>query len=1008
MHELGARLDLSRSGAVVLGGFGLTALLLFPLGYRIYPFFHTILNTGLFLVAGVLALLLWDMGTRIDRPLLKPLAISFAVSCLFQFLHAVVEVEWFGALAPITSAQSRLRPATWPPAAYILPIGIAAALWGARAQLTAPRLGLALLACGALLLPAFFWLPRYTLPVWLGVTRPTLLLVPVLWALVGWGCWRRRAADRLLPSLTLMAGVLAGAHVLMVYSSETADTPAMAAHLIIVAAYLTLLFTMMRQAATDTLERSRAEHALEQLNLILEQRVSERTAELEQANLSLQRQISVRLLAEAALRASHERARAIFDSALDGIVTLDSEGCISEFNPAAEGIFQQRSEAVVGRELGGVILPAGARGERWRAVARYLATGEAPAAGRRLEIGGARADGSAIDLELSLNRMPGPGAPVFAGFVRDITERKQAELKLETQLSRLDLLNSITRAIGERLDLKSILQVVVRNLEDNLQIDFCCICLYDASAGQLTVTCVGVRSAELALELAMTEQAVIGIEQNGLGRCVQGHMVYEPDIGKLPFPFPQRLARGKLGALVIAPLLVEGSVFGVLVAARAALASFSSGDCEFLRQLSEHVALAAHQAQLHAALQQSYDELRRTQQIVLQQERLRALGQMASGIAHDINNAISPVALYTESLLETEPGLSPRARSYLETIQRAIDDVAQTVARMREFYRQQEPQMRLAPVRLNRLVEQVLGLTRVRWQDMPQRHGAMIELATALAPELPLVMGVESEIREALINLVFNAVDAMPEGGRLTLRTRAVAALGVPDARLPGRVCVEVADTGIGMDEDTRRRCLEPFFTTKGERGTGLGLAMVYGVAQRHKAEIEIESWQGAGSVLRLLFPAARPVEPLSAPATLAYSLPPRLRLLVIDDDPVLLKSLRNILETDGHLVTTANAGQQGIDAFDAAHASGLPFAAVVTDLGMPYVDGRQVALAIKRCSPATPVILLTGWGTQLLEDGTVPAHVDHVLSKPPKLRELRAALAGYGGAPPAAAAEPA
>ncbi|MDC8760421.1 ATP-binding protein [Janthinobacterium fluminis] len=863
--EAGGRLNLPRSSAVVLLSFGLTALLLFLIGYRVYPFLHTILNTGVFLASGVLALLLWDMGAGAGRPLLQPLAISFAISSGFQFVHAIVEVEWFGALEAIALSQPWLRPATWPPAAYILPIGILCALWLPPAWLRAPRLGLVLLLLGAALMPPSIWLPKYTVPVWSGVTRPTLLFVPLLWALVGWGCWRRRGADRLLSSLGLMAVVLVGAHTAMLYSRTTADTPALAAHLIIVAAYLTLLFSLMRHAATDMLERSRAERELAQLNLILEQRVSERTAQLEQANASLQAQIDVRL---------------------------------------------------------------------------------------------------------------------------------QAERKLETQLSRLDLLNRITRAIGERLDLKSILQVVVRTLEDNLQIDFCCICLYDVQAGQLSVSCVGVGSAGLALQLAMAEDAVIDVDENGLARCVKGELVYEPDIGAVASPFPQRLAGGGLRALVMAPLLVESTVFGVLVTARRASASFRSGDCEFLRQLSEHVALAAHQARLHAALRQSYDELRRTQQIVLQQERLRALGQMASGIAHDINNAISPVALYTESLLETETALSARARTYLETIQRAIEDVAQTVARMREFYRQQEPQMRLAPVQLNMLVEQVLGLTRARWLDMPQQSGVVIELVTALAPELPAVMGVDSEIREALINLVFNAVDAMPEGGVLTLRTRSIAA--GEGGRAGARVCIEVADTGIGMDEDTRRRCLEPFFTTKGERGTGLGLAMVYGVAQRHNADIEIDSWQGAGSVLRLLFVPARQAEAAAVAPALAYALPPRLRLLVIDDDPVLLRSLRNILETDGHAVTSVHGGADGIAAFELAQAGATPFAAVITDLGMPYVDGRQVAAAVKRCAPAAPVILLTGWGVQLLEDDDIPAHVDYVLSKPPKLRELRAALAGF------------
>jgi len=510
----------------------------------------------------------------------------------------------------------------------------------------------------------------------------------------------------------------------------------------------------------------------------------------------------------------------------------------------------------------------------------------------------------------------------------------------------------------------------------------------------LTVTSVGVRSAELAMELTMTEQARIAIDQNGLARCLRGHLVYEPDIRQVPFPFPQRLARGKLGSLVAAPLLVESKVFGVLVAARRQAHSFSSGDCEFLQQLSEQVALAAHQAQLYSALQQAYDDLRQTQQAVMQQERLRALGQMASGIAHDINNAISPVALYTESLLEREANLSDRARDYLTTIQRAIEDVAQTVARMREFYRQREPQLALTPIDLNRMVQQVIDLTRARWSDVPQERGIVIRLQTALASDLPSVRGVEAEIRDALTNLVFNAVDAMPEGGVLTLRTRAVAAQeqqnGGASAAL---VHVEVCDTGMGMDHETRRRCLEPFFTTKGERGTGLGLAMVYGMVQRHSAAIEVDSEPGQGTTARLIFPVSAPVVTSIVRPSAATLAGQRLRLLIVDDDPLLIKSLRDTLESDGHLITVADGGQAGIDAFAAAQRRGEPFSVVITDLGMPYVDGRTVAASVKTASPLTPVILLTGWGQRLTAEHDVPPHVDRMLNKPPKLQELRATL---------------
>ncbi|HEV8331882.1 MAG TPA: ATP-binding protein [Steroidobacteraceae bacterium] len=564
-----------------------------------------------------------------------------------------------------------------------------------------------------------------------------------------------------------------------------------------------------------------------------------------------------------------------------------------------------------------------------------------------------------------------------------LQERETAQRKLQSQVARLDLLQRATRAIGERQDLDSIFHVVVRSLEDNLPIEFACICTFEATQRRLTVASVGPKGAKRSAKLQLSSRTVLPIEHNGLSRCVNGVLVYEPDTRKVEFPVPQRFAEAGLHALVAAPLLVESHVFGVLLAARDEADSFSSGDCEFLRQLSEHVALAAHQVELYTKLQQAYEDLRESQDTILQQERLRALGQMASGIAHDINNAISPVTLYTDALLEQETQMSAHSRDYLRIIRRAIDDVGQTVARMREFYRQRERPSDLAPLELNPLVNQVLALTSARWRDLPQERGIVIDVRTVLASGLPRILGTESDIRDALTNLIFNAVDAMPEGGTLTLRTR----------QAPQSVDLEVRDTGSGMDEETRRRCFEPFFTTKGERGTGMGLAMVYGMAQRHDAQLEIDSALGVGTTVRVQFrpaPSAAtvPAKPIATRPTRS------LQLLVVDDDPLVSQSLLHVLSHEGHAVTTADGGQAGIDAFSAALTEGRTFDVVMTDLGMPYVDGRSVAAAVKALSPPTPVLLLTGWGQRLSTEQTVPEHVDRLLSKPPKLVELLAALA--------------
>jgi CheY-like chemotaxis protein len=229
----------------------------------------------------------------------------------------------------------------------------------------------------------------------------------------------------------------------------------------------------------------------------------------------------------------------------------------------------------------------------------------------------------------------------------------------------------------------------------------------------------------------------------------------------------------------------------------------------------------------------------------------------------------------------------------------------------------------------------------------------------------------------------------MQEGGKIVLRTSKHRTGTAQE-----QVQIEVIDNGVGMDEETRRRCLEPFFTTKGERGTGLGLAMVYGVIRRHNAEIEIDSEPGRGTTFRMRFGLAKASE--SASSSVADEKVRKLRLLVVDDDPLIINSLHDALASQGHTVVTANGGQEAIKTFQEAAERNEGFAAVITDLGMPHVDGCRVASAVKTVSPETPVILLTGWGQKLLAEGTVPANVDHVISKPPRLRDLNQALARF------------
>ncbi|HUC85161.1 MAG TPA: ATP-binding protein, partial [Candidatus Acidoferrales bacterium] len=391
-------------------------------------------------------------------------------------------------------------------------------------------------------------------------------------------------------------------------------------------------------------------------------------------------------------------------------------------------------------------------------------------------------------------------------------------------------------------------------------------------------------------------------------------------------------------------------------------------------------------------LQKAYDELRQTQETVVRQERLRALGQMASGVAHDVNNALTPVVAYSEILLDSQPDLPETVRRYLQIIKQSGEDIGQIVARMREFYRRRSGSEALDEVDINQTIRDVIELTRPRWRDISQREGISIQFQQQLAPDLPHLLSDSTELREALINLVFNAVDALPRGGTITFVTRST------DLKTDGleqrQVQIEVKDNGIGMDEKTRQRCLEPFFSTKSLRGgTGLGLAMVYGMMQRHDGAIEVESAPGKGTCMRLTFPVRQ--KPAAAPQEPETETRPDrcLRVLCVDDEEMVRQLLNDCLTQFNHKVTTVADGQEALKLLRSARQGPEPFQIVITDLGMPNMDGHQLARTIRAEMPKLPIVMMTGWGAMMKEDGESAPEVDALVGKPPQLQELNSLL---------------
>jgi signal transduction histidine kinase len=394
-----------------------------------------------------------------------------------------------------------------------------------------------------------------------------------------------------------------------------------------------------------------------------------------------------------------------------------------------------------------------------------------------------------------------------------------------------------------------------------------------------------------------------------------------------------------------------------------------------LRIQEQNASLEQNVRERTIALERALEELRTTQKQIIQQERLAALGTMAGGIAHDFNNALSIILGYGELLLrDAEEGLTRDVlESSVKMIITAAEDGANIVHRLHEFHRPGDTGELRVPVDLNSLVEQAITLTRPRWHTQSLAAGHPITITTDLTP-IPTILGDAAELREAFANLIFNAVDAMRDtGGTIAIRTRV-------DEKT---VTLQIADTGAGMSEEVRARCLEPFFTTKGDRGTGLGLAMVFGILQRHSGTIDIASTVGQGTTFTLQFPAESVTSAAQTAGAVTAGRP--LHVLLVEDQPVLCDLLSQYLAKDCHTVDVANDGKAALEKY----APGK-YDVVITDQAMPHMNGVQLATQLKQMNPLQPIVLLTGVGETDVDRTDA---IDVFVRKPVSLAALRQAL---------------
>jgi signal transduction histidine kinase/CheY-like chemotaxis protein len=391
----------------------------------------------------------------------------------------------------------------------------------------------------------------------------------------------------------------------------------------------------------------------------------------------------------------------------------------------------------------------------------------------------------------------------------------------------------------------------------------------------------------------------------------------------------------------------------------------------------------AEQAQRHVEeLSRYIAEQERIREQFSQLEKLSALGELASGVAHDFNNTLAGILGRAQLMMRTDD--PENLRRGLEIIVKAAEDGAKTVRRIQDFARQRKDQD-FAPVAVDQLLLDVSEITRPRWNGVAQAASVHIDLDLQNHCNAQ-VLGEGSELREVLVNMVFNAVDAMPQGGRLTLRAEQSGT---------GSVEICVSDTGIGMSTEVRSRIFDPFFTTKGKAGMGLGLAVSYGIIRRHEGVVSVESEVGRGTTFRIKLPLAlegvsqiQPEGELNDAASVPVAesgasdapAPARepIKILVVDDEEYVRELLNDILVCEGYKISTAQSGHEALQLFQA-----MKFDAVFTDVGMPGMSGWELAHAIRGLDEVTPLAVITGWGEAVGSNAQKEAQVDWIITKP-------------------------
>lgn len=548
--------------------------------------------------------------------------------------------------------------------------------------------------------------------------------------------------------------------------------------------------------------------------------------------------------------------------------------------------------------------------------------------------------------------------------------------------TRLEAVNEIARAVSSTLELSRLDRAIVSQIARVVPGERYAVLRYDHAKRLTHRTVVLDATTDLAHEGdGLAWRFEDGIDPESL---TAHHAETLPRLSDAANVAEVREVAHGLASMVMVPIALDGVVAASIVAASAREGGFTTEQIRRLEMVSYHVAVALKNAELFSRLQASYIQLNEAQDSLVRAEKLRALGEMASGVAHDFNNVLGAILARAQLLKRQLAG--HEAVAELEVIEKAAQDGASTVRRLQDFTRVRTDRT-FEPIAVVQIAEDCLSLTRGRWRDEAERAGIHYDVTTRF-DVVPDVEGQASELREVVTNLILNALDAMPDGGALHVSTRLVT--DGTGGGTGAQVVLEVKDSGQGMSAEVRARIFDPFFTTKGVRGVGLGLSVAYGIVQRHSGRIEVDSEPGVGTTMRVRLPASgRPSGESHRPAPAAIQKGMRagvtLAVLVIDDEPSVRSLLGDLLRSAGHEVTQVASGKEGIAWLEAGGQCDI----VLTDLGMPDVSGWEVASELRSWEKAPPVVLVTGWGIQLDDQLLVESGVKGVIAKPFTVEEV-------------------